>query len=223
VKTIVYFLCLIFLLTACGPSPEQQATMTSTALTATAAAWTPTPTATNTPTFTPSPTPTNTPTPTLSPTATSSPKSTQDPNRYSPPDNSFSIMLPEGWQSVDLGMEYPGLLGPRVEGIFQNLVFVYEASTFPLAFYAAVVQDNVSSTLKEFSSLSEDFLTTSSGTDYFHWVTENSQQDTRVRQVFYMFEKGDWKLTIIYTRQPGEAPEQDAIIDGIMDTIVLGP
>jgi hypothetical protein len=222
-KTIVYFLCLIFLLTACGPSPEQQATMTSTALTATAAAWTPTPTATNTPTFTPSPTPTNTPTPTLSPTATSSPTSTQDPNRYSPPDNSFSIMLPEGWQSVDLGMEYPGLLGPRVEGIFQNLVFVYETSTFPLAFYAAVVQDNVTSTLEEFSSLSEDFLTTSSGIDYFRWVTENSQQATRVRQVFYMFENGDWKLTIIYTRQSGEAPEQDAIIDGIMDTIILEP
>lgn len=45
-----------FLLTACGPSAEQAATMT-------ASAWTPTPlpTATLTPTLTPSPTPTNTP------------------------------------------------------------------------------------------------------------------------------------------------------------------
>ena len=227
-KPFLYLISLVVLLSACGLSPEQQATLTATAQTATAAAWTPTPTSTNTPTFTPSPTPTETPTPTLtptstaSPTSTSSPTPTQDPDRYYAPDDSFSILAPEGWQSVDLGLDYPGLLGPQIGGIYQNLVFVYETSSFPLAFYSAVVQDNITASLENVTTLSEDFLTTSSGIDFFRWVTENTQQGTRMRQVFYMFENGDWKLTIIYTRQSGEAPEQDTLIEAIIDTIQMG-
>jgi len=228
-KTLAYILCLIFLLSACGPSPEQRATMTSTAQTATAAAWTPTPTATSTPTHTPSSTPTTTPTPTLTPTATASPTSTssptptQDPNRYYPPDNSFSILIPEGWQTVDLGIEYPALLGPQVAGISQNMVFVSETYDFPLAFYTALLQDKIITNLESLTSISEDFLATSSGIDYFHWVTERTEQSTRLRQIYYIFENGDFKLTIIFTRQSGEAAEQDAIIDGIIDTISFEP
>jgi hypothetical protein len=208
-KTLANFLCLIFLLSACGPSPKQQATMTSTAQTATAAAWTPTPTATSTPTYTPSPTPTETPTPTLTPTAsasptsTSSPTPTQDPDRYYPPDNSFSILIPAGWQIGDLGIKYLGLLGHQVEGISQNLAFVSETFNYPLAFYTAILQDKVTASIESLISISEEFLTTSAGIDYFRWVTERTEQDTRLRQVYYSFEKGDFKLTIIYTRQSG--------------------
>ena len=77
-------LALLLFISACGPSAEAQATLTSTAQTATAALWTetytptstftPTFTPTNTFTFTPTFTITNTPTitftPTLTPTAT---------------------------------------------------------------------------------------------------------------------------------------------------------
>jgi hypothetical protein len=228
-KTLACFLCLTFLLSACGPSPEQQATLTSTAQTATAAAWTPTPTTTSTPTYTPSPTLTETPTPTLTPTATASPTSTssltptQDPNRYYPPDNSFSILIPDGWRIVDLGIAYPGLLGPLVDGISQNVVFVSETYGFPLAFYTALLQDKIITNVESLTSISEDFLTTSSGLDYFRWVTERTVQSTRLRQIYYIFENGDFKLTIIYTRQSGEAPEQDAIIADSLDSIRFEP
>lgn len=74
-------LCLIaclFVITACGSSPQTLATQTSSARTEVASTWTETPTATNTPqptatpTFTPTatPTPTSTSTPTPLPTAT---------------------------------------------------------------------------------------------------------------------------------------------------------
>lgn len=228
-KKIILLLGVLFLLSACGPSPEEQATMTATAMTATAAAWTPTPTATNTPTFTPSSTPTETPTPTLtptstaSPTSTSSPTPTQDPDRYYPPDNTFSILVPEGWETFDLGLKYPSLMGPQVEGIFQNLIFVPEESTFPMAMYAAFVQDNIEATLQDVSSISEEFLITSAGIDFFKWITESTQQGMRLRQIFYIFENGDWKLTIVYTRQAGEALEQDALIDDLIDTIKFTP
>jgi len=67
---------LVFLLvSACGPSPEEQATLTATSITATAAAWTktPTPTLTFTPTETFTPTLTFTPTITPSPTISATP------------------------------------------------------------------------------------------------------------------------------------------------------
>ena len=75
------FLILTFLLTACGPSLESQATMTATSLTATAVSWTQTPsptatftsTDTSTPTITLTPTDTFTPTPSLTPTETPTP------------------------------------------------------------------------------------------------------------------------------------------------------
>lgn len=69
-----FILLLVFLATACAPSPAQQATLTATAFTATAASWTdtPVPTMTSLPTETLTPTITSTPTitPTLTITAT---------------------------------------------------------------------------------------------------------------------------------------------------------
>lgn len=66
---------LVILLSACAPSPEQQATLVAEALTGTAEAWTktPTPTLTFTPTDTSTPTPTFTPTITLTPSITPTP------------------------------------------------------------------------------------------------------------------------------------------------------
>jgi hypothetical protein len=81
-----FFALLTLLFSACGPSPEEQATQTATARTATAAAWTETstPTLTVTPTFTVTSTPTvtftptDTPTPTITPTFTITPSPTFD-------------------------------------------------------------------------------------------------------------------------------------------------
>lgn len=61
---------ILFLGTACGPSPEQGATLTATAATATAASWTETPVPTMTFTPTKITIPTNTLTPTVTATAT---------------------------------------------------------------------------------------------------------------------------------------------------------
>lgn len=70
---------IMLLLTACGPSPEQQATLTATSITATAAAWTSTLAPTATFTQTPSPTATFTPTITNTPTVTFTPTITATP------------------------------------------------------------------------------------------------------------------------------------------------
>ncbi len=78
-KQIIVLLVMLFLLTACLPSSEEQATSTAVSVAATAAAWTKTPTATSTFTQTPSPTFTFTPTVTLTPTITFTPTITATP------------------------------------------------------------------------------------------------------------------------------------------------
>jgi hypothetical protein len=232
-KTIHLFLalCLFLALAACVPSPEQKATMTATALTATAAAWTPTPTATDTPTVTPTSTPTPTPTPTrtLTPTPTSTststptitltPTPTPDPNRFTAKDNTFSLVPPKGWKSKDVGLAYPALFGPPTGNFTPNLVFAEDSSIWPVEAYAAMVQDALKVRLQGYMQISEDYLTTDEGKNYFKWVMENTQQGKAARQTLYFFESGDAKLVITYTRLKSKGAEYDAQIDEAMKTV----
>ena len=161
-KFLLAFL-LILLLSACGPSAEQQATMTATSLTATAAVWTPTAKPTATATVTP------TPKPTATPTKTSTSTNTPDPNRYFAPDNSYSLIPPEGWQPEGVGLEFPALVGPEVGNFDLKLVFSQDKSSFSVFMWAALVQDSLQRQLQNLSQIGEDFPTTDEGMEYFRW------------------------------------------------------
>jgi hypothetical protein len=80
--------CLVFI-AACGPSPEQQTTLTVAAATTTAAAWTLTPVPTNTPTPTLTFTATSTFTHAFTPTSPSTPTPTLIPSRTPTPTFAF--------------------------------------------------------------------------------------------------------------------------------------
>lgn len=72
-KSIPVFLLILFIISACGPSPEEQAALTAASFTAAAASWTATPSHTPSPTTTFTPTITFTPAVTLTPTITATP------------------------------------------------------------------------------------------------------------------------------------------------------
>ncbi len=224
-KAIFLVFVLAVTITSCGPSSEQKATMTSVSLTSTAAAWTPTPTRTNTPTATATPTSTLTPTATntatRTPTATlaATPTATHNPEVYYAPDNSFSISGLKGWEPRDVGLKYPALIGPAVGKFTLNLVFVVDKSIFPLAFYSAQVQDGIKTTVTVLKDISEDFLTTNAGKDYFRWVIEDSIKNVVYHQVVYMYESGDGKLVITYTRPVDQGQEYDELVDEAMKTV----
>ncbi len=224
-KAIILVLLLAVTISSCGLSSEQRASMTSVSLTGTAAAWTPTPTRTVTPTTTITPTSTLTPTPTNTathtPTATLTaiPTATHNPDVYYAPDNSFSIDGLKGWEPRDIGLKYPALIGPTVGKFNLNLVFVVDKSTFMLAFYSALVQDGIKASVTVLKEISEDFLTTNDGKEYFRWVIEDSIKDVVYYQVVYMFESGDGKLVITYTRLVDRGQEFDKVVDEAMKTV----
>ena len=201
--------------------------MIATALTATAAAWTVTPTTTPTATVTdtPTPTPTDTPTPTQTytatptPTWTATPTQTTEPNRYTATDGSFSFIPPQGWQPVEFGLAYPAFIGPTLGNFALNLVFMQESSPWPLAMYTAFLQDSVIAIFADYTQISEDFLNTIEGREFFSWEITNTQQGRLFHQVLYCFESGDWKLVITYTRLDNQGAEYDEIVDEAMRTV----
>jgi hypothetical protein len=216
---------LLLLLAGCGPSAEQQSTMTASSMTSTAAAWTPTPSATATATFTQTPTPTETATATLTatptkiPTKTATATQTPDPNRYYAPDDTFSLIPPEGWEPHPADMEYPVLLGPQLGGYSLNLMFIQQESTFMMAFYAAMIQDSLTERAPGITQISEDFLVSDDGKDYFRWEITNLLEGIAYHQILYFFESGDWKLVITYTRLEDQGEEYDMQVDDSMSSV----
>ncbi len=225
----VWFICLAILITACSPSVERAATLTSTALTATAADWTDTSTPKPTATITPTPTPTITPTPTstltLTPTPTKTPRptNTPDPKRYYAPDHAFSFPALQGWIETDIGSDYPGLLGPEAGGHTLNLSFMRDTSDFDVSFYAALVQDDFMTKLQNLTTISEDFLITDRGKDYFRWEVTHTQNGSKFPSVFYFYESGSNKLIVNYTHLFSVGSNYDQDVEQAMKGLIFAP
>ena len=228
IRACLLYVLVILLLAACGPSPQQQAAMLAGTMTAIVTAWTPTP-PTPSATMTPSPTPTHTPaptltpTPTLVPTGTSTPTQTPDPRYYFAPDRSYALIPPEGWRAVDIGLPYPALVGPMLGNTPVGLNFFEESSKLPLGMYSAMVQDSVTGKMHSYSQVSEDFLTTDDGKDYFRWEFTNKENGTAVRSIVYFFDSGDNKLTIAYARPNNRGAKYDALVEEAMKTVRFPP
>ncbi len=228
-KNLLLVLCIVLFLTACGPSPEQQAAMTATAITATAASWTLTPTPTVTPTSILTPTPTNTPLPTLTATptrtatSTPSPTSTQDPNRFYTSDGKFSMILPEGWTTADVGTKYPIILSEGIDQDGSNIIFITDTVSLPAAMYAAFVQDSLAGNLTDLTTISEEYPTTAAGDEYFRWEMQFTQNGVPIHGVMYFLENGDWKLVINYTRLQNQGAKNDELVDAAVNSIQFNP
>ncbi len=122
-------LALAWLVSACGPTPEQIAAQTATAETAIAAAWTPTPTSTPTPTDTSTPTATATATATNTPRPTHTPRPTNTRRPTATPTTRVARPTNSGGPSATAA---PPTAGPRAEApVFpQTIMHGWDANDF---------------------------------------------------------------------------------------------
>lgn len=217
---------ILFFLSACGPTPEQQAARTAAVLTETASAWTPTPSATitQTPTSTVTVTPIPSSTPTRLPTKTLTPSATPDPNRYQSSDQAFSLLKLEDWEEDDAGMDYPALAGPLVQDYRLNLLFAKEENSLPVAMYSAFLQDDIAKNAPNVVTISEDFFVSDYQNEYFRWEIVNEYKGSTYHQIFYMFQSIDQDggiLIVTYTRPGNAGAEYDELIDAAMQTMLF--
>ncbi|RPI31498.1 MAG: hypothetical protein EHM70_11405 [Chloroflexota bacterium] len=212
--------CLVLMLSACGSRPDQIAGQAAEARTAPAVLSTPTPAVTNTPTPEPSQTPTLAPSPTA--TERRLPKApTNDSDRYYAPDGSFSFLALDGWEPQESPMEYPDLIGPEVAGYPLSLIFIVDYTEMWNAGYTAQVQDMVLASDPEVETVSEGFLVTDGGQDYFRWEYTSVYEGRRYHYVSYIIE-GDMRiLHIIYTRLDEAGEEYDQLVDASLQSMII--
>jgi len=118
-----------------------------------------------------------------------------------------------------MGKKYPSFFGPQLGTTMLTLNFYQEEVEFPLAFYTAIFQDSFSQEIADFDTISEEFLATSEGLEYFRWEFEAIIDGKSVHHIFCFFESGDWKLIISYTRLRSLGAEYDALVDEAMQTV----
>lgn len=168
---------------------------------------------------TPTPGPTYTKRPTRTPTITDTP----DPNRYNSPNLDYSLVAPAGWRQGDLDLDDPALIGPKIGDYEINLIFYQEKAVMGSGFYSAVLQDDLERNLTGFVSLSEDYLSTLEGQDYFRWEMTHTLKGVKMRRVFYFFDSssssGEWVLVITYTRPSSAGSEYDQEVEKAISTV----
>ena len=103
------------------------------------------------------------------------------------------------------------------------MIFIRDQSDFDVFFYAALVQGDLEEELQDLVSVSEDFLTTEDGKDYFRWEVTDTQKGVSYQQVFYFFGSGKWKLVATYTRPKNQGTEYDALVDEAMKSLRFNP
>jgi hypothetical protein len=194
-------------------------------MTATAASWTATPTTTPTPTSTLTPTPTATQTPTLTPTVTRTPTrtptatATHDPTRFYSSNNEFSLVMLERWKAEDTRIPQVEILtGPTVGGNPLNIYFYIEDAGI-FAFNAALAQDLFKEKLENYYEISEDFLQTDTGDDYFRWAFTGRINGVTVYNIGYVFDFESIQVMAIYTRPYSQGQSFDTQVDAAMQTM----
>lgn len=118
-----------------------------------------------------------------------------------------------------MGLKYPVYYGSAVGNFSPNLVFMEEEGMFDVFFYAAQAQDQALAAFPGLKSISEDYLTTTDGVDFFRWETTNVQQGKTLTQIFYFFGSGTWNLIVTFTRPINQGQEYDALVDEAMSTM----
>jgi len=131
------------------------------------------------------------------------------------PANAYSLIPPTGWDVIQVEGQEPALIGPYIADCqcSVNLRFLQDSSPFPVAMYAATIQDTLKADLPDLTQLGEDFGKTAAGLEYFRWEFKSTQNGKVIHQIIYFFESGERKLIVIYSRPQSYASENDALIE----------
>jgi predicted secreted protein len=139
--------------------------------------------------------------------------------RYISSDGSWSINLPEGWALNTEDTVYTTISGPGEVGSQPQLMVKQEWSEIVLELWAAAFQQDILASWEGYSRISEDYLQTDAGETCFRWEFNSTHQNALFHHIVYLFESGDWKLVMIYSRFEDIGAEQDASIDAAMRSV----
>jgi hypothetical protein len=171
---------------------------------------------------TPSPAPTNTSVPehTLAPTPESIDAPTPVPDgRHVESEGGFSYVPPSGWQMAELpGFKYKIARGTPTGDFAPNMNVVDEAFSGSLGDYVAASIAFIEGLFEDVRVVSQEDFFTDEGERGIKVVIEDTQHDVKLYQVFYVFDAGEKKIIVTYTRLADQGQEYDALVDQSMKT-----
>jgi hypothetical protein len=110
-------------------------------------------------------------------------------------------------------LKYLGLIGPEAGDGNINLIFAGETNNLSAIEYASALLEVLKTTDPNLTLISNEIMTTPDGLEYIRMAVVYAVGKSEVQQILYIFQQGDTKYTIIYTRPNDVGVEYDAIID----------
>lgn len=149
-----------------------------------------------------------------------SPTVTNEAGRHVELEGGFSYLPPTDWQIRDFpGSKYKPAYGTRKDDFAPNINFVDESFSASLDEYVSANLEAMKKFFKDFKVIKqeEDFFT-SKGERGIKIITENTQSEKKLRQVFYFFDARNKKIVVTYSRLAIKGQENDILADQSMQT-----
>jgi len=131
----------------------------------------------------------------------------------------FSISMPRGWQTIDVGMKYQGIAGPAEGGITPNMSFIDEAFSGAVSAYidAALVQ--LPLIFQGFTLLNRNSFRTNAGItgESMTYIMTMGTVRMRVKQ-YVLPNRNGTMVMVISCGAPVNAERYDAFYDSVART-----
>lgn len=128
----------------------------------------------------------------------------------------FTFDPPSGWEKKDVGLKHPAFMGPTQNNFRANINVVQEEFSGSLDNYIDHSLKNLRKIFSGFRQLTMEPFTTTSGVEGFRIASESKIGNISVRQIFYVFGKGNNKYVVTCSQAPGG--DNDDLFDKTLKT-----
>ena len=143
--------------------------------------------------------------------------------RYTAPDNTFSIVPPDGWEPRDMpGMKYKVFITQPAEKFAPNITFVDEASNLSLKDYVAENQKVLARLTTNYKELSLAPFATDGNLQGYRLSFKNRHADKDLIQTQYYFSTPEKKFVVTCSMAESDKRPISSQCDSSLKTFQVG-
>jgi len=135
----------------------------------------------------------------------------------------FSISVPRGWQSIDIGMDFLQINGPSGGAFPPNMNFYNVDYSGSVSDYVNVIMDSAPKNFSNFRILNRSAFSTTAGVTGEKVTYQGTMGTRSIRQIMYVFpnRRGTGIIEITGAVPISEGERLDATFDASVRTFIL--
>ena len=142
-------------------------------------------------------------------------------DRYYEEVGGYSLCLPKSWQTAELpGFKYYIFIGPMLNGFTPNMNIIDQQYISSLEEYVDLNITQMGQIFNDFVVVSRTNFSTDNNLSGERLVILNEQYSNKLKQIFYIFAKGDRKIVITCTVPANSGELYDSIFDESIKTFL---